>query len=161
MSRQLVTCPVCKADQHTRKGLICNHTGDGGLRCSGSHESISAAAPTPLKVRDLATFIPVISIREALIAMSYTEVRPGEWVKPVAFQAFIYVERKGEWINWFKSATGDLSKWKTKQFQSNVGYYGSYLQQLKSFECWTRTDLYTHHDSGVEESHFELGAIDL
>lgn len=39
MPRRLVTCPVCKTDQHIYRDKICNHT-DGGLRCFGSHLSI-------------------------------------------------------------------------------------------------------------------------
>ena len=34
--RTLVTCPVCKTDQHIYAGKICKHISDGGLTCSGS-----------------------------------------------------------------------------------------------------------------------------
>lgn len=40
MPRRLVTCPVCKTDQHIYRDRICNHTADGGLHCFGSHLSI-------------------------------------------------------------------------------------------------------------------------
>jgi len=36
MERHLVTCPVCKTDQHIYGGKICNHEGYGGIRCLGS-----------------------------------------------------------------------------------------------------------------------------
>jgi hypothetical protein len=49
MSRLLITCPVCKADQHTYRKKICNHD-DGILRCTGSgldikDPSVKAANP--------------------------------------------------------------------------------------------------------------------
>lgn len=95
-----------------------------------------------------------MTIREALIAMGYTEARPGKWVKPIAFQAFTYLESKGEWVCWFKPANGDpVARMEVKTFGAE-SVSGDYIRQLKEFEQWTKHDVYTH-------SHFELGAIDL
>lgn len=40
MNKQLVTCPVCKSDQHVYANAICNHD-DGILRCSGSRMKLN------------------------------------------------------------------------------------------------------------------------
>lgn len=40
MNKTLVTCPVCKTDQHVYAQKICKHIGDGGLICSGSKTPI-------------------------------------------------------------------------------------------------------------------------
>jgi hypothetical protein len=40
MARQLVTCPVCKTDQHLYRNRICNHDGLGAIRCTGSRTSL-------------------------------------------------------------------------------------------------------------------------
>lgn len=34
--RRLITCPVCKVDQHIYKDKICIHQGETILQCSGS-----------------------------------------------------------------------------------------------------------------------------
>jgi len=42
MERHLVTCPVCKTDQHIYGGKICNHIGADGFGCPGSREPLKA-----------------------------------------------------------------------------------------------------------------------
>lgn len=97
-----------------------------------------------------------MTIREALILMGYREVKAGHWLKPVGFVAFSYHEGKNEWANWFFSAQGKIECWETKRLESDEKQYGTYLQQLKNIECWTRTDFYIHGNSA-----FELSAIDI
>jgi len=98
------------------------------------------------------------TLREALISMSYTEVKVGQWVKPIAFQVFIYVESKNEWSNWFKPVNGEPSKcMETNAFGDIEGSplrERDFVRQLKEWEQWTKKDVYT-------DSQFELGAIDL
>lgn len=97
-----------------------------------------------------------MTIREALISMGYREVKSGHWVKPVGYVALSYHEGKNEWTNYFRSAQGEILRWETKPLESDQDRYGTYLHQLKSLECWTRTDFYINADSA-----FELSAIDL
>lgn len=40
MIKTLVTCPVCKIDQHVYAKRICKHVGDGGIQCLGSKTPI-------------------------------------------------------------------------------------------------------------------------
>jgi len=99
-----------------------------------------------------------MTIREALIALSYTEAKPGKWVKPIGFQAFTYSEEKGEWVCWFKPANGgEPMRMETNTFgdiASSPFRERDYLRQLKEWEQWTKKDIYT-------DSQFELNAIDL
>ena len=95
-----------------------------------------------------------MTIREALIAMSYTEARPGHWIKPIAFQAFSYLESKGEWSCWFKPNDGSQVALMERKTFGDVSTAGDYIRQLKEFEQWTKHNVYT-------PSHFELGAFDL
>lgn len=39
MNKQLVTCPVCNADQHVYDKKICNHD-NGTIRCTGSRTPV-------------------------------------------------------------------------------------------------------------------------
>lgn len=34
--RKLITCPVCKIDQHIYRGKVCIHQGESILTCGGS-----------------------------------------------------------------------------------------------------------------------------
>lgn len=97
-----------------------------------------------------------MTIREALLIMGYSEAKPGHWMKPIGYQLFAYREDKNEWANYFKSAQNKIEYWNTSSFQSDEKRFGSYLEQLKGFECWTRTDICTNSNS-----QFELSAIDL
>jgi hypothetical protein len=89
-------------------------------------------------------------IREALLAMGYTERKEGHWLKPVGYQCFSYHEDKNEWANWFLDGQGKIAVWETKQFKEPGPRHGSHLGQLKEWECWTRTDLYVHGQSKFE-----------
>ncbi len=97
-----------------------------------------------------------MTLREALLSMGYREEQPNKWLKPVGYVLFSYNETTNQWANWFKSSKGDIEYWETNQFVHDENKAGSYLYQLKKFECWTRTDLYTQVDS-----EFHLRAIDL
>ncbi len=94
-----------------------------------------------------------MTIRLALIAMGYREVDPGRWLKPIGYQLFSYSESKNEWNNWLKGADGKIHCYQSKVFREN---FGSYLAQLKDWECFTRTDIVVNGGS-----YFELSAIDL
>ena len=94
-----------------------------------------------------------MSIRLALIAMGYTEVKPDYWCKPIAFQMFSYAH--DEWQCWFKPADGGKPSLMERKKFADEQISGSYLRQLKEFEQWSKKDVYT------TDSHFELMAIDL
>lgn len=96
-----------------------------------------------------------MTIRETLLAMGYREAKKGQWLKPIGYVLFSYHEEKGIWSNWFKSAVGKIERYESKIFQNEIEF-GSYLDQLKGFECWTRTDMFIHGDSA-----FELSALDI
>lgn len=95
------------------------------------------------------------SIREALIAMSYTEAKPGKWIKPIGHQCFAYNEEHNKWDNYFLNQEGEISLWDSKTFIFDTEHFGPYIHQLKGFEFGTRTDIYN------PKSEFELMAIDL
>ncbi len=95
------------------------------------------------------------TLREALLAMAYKEVKPKIWMKPTGFQCFTVHEDRTEWTNYFISAEKDLEIWDRQPLKENVTS-GSYLFQLKNLECFTRTDIYIHGDS-----NFELFAVDF
>lgn len=98
-----------------------------------------------------------MTIREALLAMGYREAKPGQWIKPIGYQALSYHEGRNEWANWFLSGKGKIECWEIKKFKltEEDGFY-EYLRQLKDFECWTRVDLFIYG-----QSTFELSGIDL
>lgn len=101
--------------------------------------------------------LPVkMTIREALLAMAYKEVKPGHWMKPIGYQSFTYHEEKNEWANWFLSAQGKISLWETKSFKDDFKHFGDYLKQLKCWECYTRTEM-----NPANSSEFHLRAIDI
>ena len=95
-------------------------------------------------------------MREALLAMSYREVKSGCWMKPVGFHAFSYNEEKNEWANWFKNGLGKTDLLTTKHFGKDLFESGEYLDQLKRFEACTRIDI-----NPGNNSCFELMVIDL
>ena len=98
-----------------------------------------------------------MTIREALLAMGYSEQAPGKWLKPVGYQCFSYNEAKNEWVNWFKALdTKQPTRYETKMFYDDEQRHGTYLDQLKYFECWTK---HAMHVDG--SSRFELQAFDL
>jgi hypothetical protein len=97
-----------------------------------------------------------LSLRETLLAMGYYETKPTKWLKPVGFHAFSYDEENNKWINWFVDKAGTLSLWESNKFNHNLEAGGSYLFQLKHFEAFTRTDVYSSKTSA-----FELMSVDL
>ncbi len=97
-----------------------------------------------------------MTIREALLSMGYSECKPGRWLKPIGYQCFSFQEEMNRWENWFTDVTGKISLWDSKHFEHELERFGSYLNQLKYFECWTRTDMY-----GNSRSEFHLRGIDL
>lgn len=92
------------------------------------------------------------TIREALIAMGYKEVKPKNWMKPIGYQLFSYNEEKNEWVNWFKDGNDKIAIWETKSFRRDVDT----LHQIKEWETWTKTDMWIHGNSD-----FHLAAIDI
>jgi hypothetical protein len=97
-----------------------------------------------------------MTIREALLAMGYRECKSGYWLKPIGYQLFSYHEGKNEWANWLRVLSGEIDSYDRKSFQHDEVQFGTYLRQLKEFECWTATDKYVDG-----RSQFELGAIDI
>ena len=97
-----------------------------------------------------------MTIREALISMGYQERKPGHWLKPIGFQCFSYHEGKNEWANWYLDGNDKIGCWETSSLSLDIERSGDFLAQLKSIECWTRTDVYIHG-----ASQFHLSAIDL
>jgi hypothetical protein len=96
------------------------------------------------------------TIREALIAMSYREVQPGHWMKPIGFQSLTYHEGKNEWSCWFRGGgDGNILLWETKSFIHDEGH-DDYIYQLKHWECYTRTSMNPCHNSD-----FHLSSIDI
>jgi hypothetical protein len=96
-----------------------------------------------------------MTIREALLAMGYSERKPGHWMKPLGFQCFSYHEDKNEWANWFKSYDQDeIMVFETEKFKHDLYNWGSYLSQLKHIESYTKKDF-------SNPSNFELSAIDF
>lgn len=89
----------------------------------------------------------------ALTQMGYRECNPGVWLKPVGYILFSYQVDKNRWTNWFKNVQGKLSVWESHSFD-DIDKCGSFLDQLKAFETFTRTDIYVEADS-----HFELDAL--
>lgn len=87
--------------------------------------------------------------REVLMALGYNESKPGFWIKPIGYQCFYYIESKNRWVNVFKSVQGKIENWESKQFSDDTNS-GSYLDQLKGWECWTRTDIASRTDSSFE-----------
>jgi hypothetical protein len=98
-----------------------------------------------------------MTIREALLSMCYREVQPGHWMKPIGFQSLTYHEGKNEWCCWFLAANdGSVSLWESKAFEHNAKDFGSYLDQLKNWECYTRTSM-----NHCYNSEFHLRGIDF
>ncbi len=82
------------------------------------------------------------TIREALLAMAYVEVKPGHWMKPIGFQSMTYHEGKNEWACWFLAANDkSIQLWQRKSFSKDSTIDGEYLNQLKNWECYTRTGM--------------------
>lgn len=90
-----------------------------------------------------------VTRREALLAMGYHESKPGFWIKPIGYQCFCYSEAGRKWVNVFKSLLNKIETWESKQF-SDDPKDGSFLDQLKDWECWTRTDVASRTDSSFE-----------
>lgn len=57
--RTLVTCPVCKTDQHIYAGKICKHIGLGALTCLGSKTPIKQTGPE-LKMSKDVVMLPLV-----------------------------------------------------------------------------------------------------
>ncbi len=88
-------------------------------------------------------------VREALQAMGYTEVKQGAWLKPIGYQCFAFNESKNEWQNWYRSARGHVELFESHVF-GDLEKQGMYVEQLKYFECFTRTDVSVKNDSKFE-----------
>lgn len=93
-----------------------------------------------------------MNIREALISMGYREEKDGHWLKPIGYQIFSYNQENNKWCNWFLDNNSIISLYESKSFKNQY----SYLDQIKSWECFTRTDF-----AIKQNSKFELGAIDV
>ena len=55
-----------------------------------------------------------LTIRESLLAMGYSERKPGYWLKPIGYQMLTYNEVKNELCSWFVDATDTISLWERK-----------------------------------------------
>ncbi len=78
-------------------------------------------------------------IESALRRMQYRQETPNKWAKPVGLQLFTFDMCALTWSNWFKSLQG-IAVWESRSICSE-GTHGSYLSQIKAWECETRTDL--------------------
>lgn len=87
-------------------------------------------------------------MRSALSAMCYREVAPGRWFKPVGHMLFAFDEFLGRWTNHYRSMTGTVERFESKQGPSPGEVP---LRWLKDVEARTRTDV--NPDS---TSRFEL-----
>jgi hypothetical protein len=92
------------------------------------------------------------TIREALLAMNYSEVQPSIWLKPIGQHAFTYSEKSGKWSNYFMDISDKLCLWESHSFKD-----GDPLPELKNFESYTRVDIVC----GKNSSQFHLKAIDF
>jgi len=86
--------------------------------------------------------------------MGYKEVKPKRWMKPIGYQLLSYNEDTNDLSNWFKDIKGEIVLWERTSLLSAFEARGDYLQQLKMFECYTRTDIDV-------ASNFELNAVDI
>ncbi len=97
-----------------------------------------------------------MTLREALIALGYTEAEPGKWLKPIGYMLFSVEEgrpdHKDRWSNWFKALSGEISLWEDAYLYSER----EYLNQIKLLEAYTRVDVCTE-----SRSEFHLKSIDL
>lgn len=98
-----------------------------------------------------------MTIREALLAMGYREQRSGKWFKPIGYQCFMYDEVNDTLINYFKGADGKIHTWNSNKLRhkDDPPDYDDYLDRIKLFECYTRTDIH------ATNSNFEFLAIDI
>lgn len=94
------------------------------------------------------------TIREALLATGYQERKSGMWIKPVGHHGLTYSEEKNVWANYFYDAADKVSCWSHKDLKHDLEYYGTYIQQLQSFECYTRLSM--AHGPG-----FEMNIVDF
>lgn len=97
-----------------------------------------------------------MTIREALLAMGYTERAEKRWIKPIGYQCFSYEETRNEWSNWFLAADDTIGLYETKHFNDDQKEHGDYLTQLKEWECWTKQGMYVYG-----KSRFEMNIPDL
>ena len=96
-----------------------------------------------------------MTIREALLAMGYTESKPCIWLKPIGFQCFAYDEAKKKWSNNIRDMQGNVVVYDGSIFE-DTKRNGDYLFQLKNIECFAHTGVYVDG-----KSRFELPVIDL
>ncbi len=98
---------------------------------------------------------PQLTVRQALQAMGYREMKPGTWGKPVGFVLFTFEEDTNTLTNWFRAVTGEVMVYNANKLTPDaVERYGSPLYQIKEFECFARTDV-----SGVN-SQFEFMTLE-
>lgn len=81
-----------------------------------------------------------MTIREALLAMGYQELKPGRWLKPVGWHAFAYDENVNKWVNVCRLATGEIGIYEDTSFRDE-DEAGSPIRQLKNWEAFARTNV--------------------
>lgn len=86
--------------------------------------------------------------------MNYREVEPGQWLKPVGYGLFTFIEKKNLWECWYKGMTGDIGLYQSEVFTPTVPAK-DFLVELKTIEAFARVNV------GDGDTHFELAAFDL
>lgn len=88
-------------------------------------------------------------LRCALRGLGYREADVKVWLKPIAYQAFRFDEDELRWTNIFKDAQGEICIYQQEILKpQDIG--GPWLRQIKSLECFTRTDLCPESVSSFE-----------
>lgn len=72
--------------------------------------------------------------------MGYQERKAGHWMKPVGYHSFTFHEDRNEWANWFLAATGKIMCMESHKLDEAGG---DFLSALKSWECYTKHDVYS------------------
>ena len=87
-----------------------------------------------------------LSLRQSLSAMSYREVKPGRWCKPVGYVLFTYEEDRKEWTSWMLQANNEIGRWSVKEFSEleaeDAAFPNFWLYMLKECEADARVDFY-------------------
>ena len=92
-----------------------------------------------------------MTLREALLAMGYTEAKPGRWLKPVGYHLFTFDEAKRTWRNYFKGGTGEIMIWESRELPEDNA-----LSRIKEAEAYTKINV----EKSINSS-FELQALDV
>lgn len=88
-----------------------------------------------------------MTLREALSAMCYREIKPGKWFKPVGNILFVFEEENRTWTNWYRPANSPEEIWCSHTLDVAAV---DYARQLKSWEMNSRIDRFYGEDGKFE-----------